>query len=374
MGWMEIPAGKKALAQVGSPLPEETIQAIADYKVAIKGPLTTPVGTGHRSLNVTLRQTLDLYACIRPVRWISGVPTPVRHPERVDMVIFRENTEDIYAGIEFEQGTELNQAFQIWLNETQPEGFARIRFPETTAFGIKPVSCQGSERLVRAALHYALENNRKKLTLVHKGNIMKFTEGAFASWGYDLAEREFGGQVYTSRQYRKTRANKGQMAADAEKRSAIEQGRLMVDDAITDAAFEQALTRPSSLDVIATMNLNGDYLSDAITAQVGGLGMAPGANQNFISKVALFEATHGTAPTLAGTNRANPCSLILSGQLMLRLLGWDKAGDLVEAGIQGAISAGRVTDDLQRLMPGANALSTSEFGQAVIQQMQFQVE
>jgi len=369
LAWMEIPAGEKALAQVGSSLPEQSVQAIAKYKVAIKGPLTTPVGEGYRSLNVALRQKLDLYACVRPVRWIPGVPSPVRHPEKVDMVIFRENTEDIYAGIEFEQGTELNRAFQAWLRDTQPEGFARIRFPETSAFGIKPVSCQGSERLVRAALNYALENGRKKLTLVHKGNIMKFTEGAFASWGYALAEREFEGQVYTSRQYQRTRANQGQTAADAEKQAAVEQDQLMVNDTITDAAFEQALTRPSSLDVIATMNLNGDYLSDALSAQVGGLGMAPGINQNFTTQIALFEATHGTAPTLAGTNRANPCSLILSGQLMLRQLGWDEAADLVEVGIQGAVSAGHVTDDLQRSIPGANALSTSEFGQAVIQQM-----
>jgi len=369
LGWMEIPAGQKALAQVGSLLPEETLQAIAKYRVAVKGPLTTPVGQGFRSLNVALRRRLDLYACVRPVRWIPGVPTPVHHPERVDMVVFRENTEDIYAGIEFQQGAETNRAFQAWLAENLPEEFAKIRFPNSSAFSIKPVSRQGSERLVRAALNYALENGRKRVTLVHKGNIMKFTEGAFAAWGYDLAEQEFGAQTYTQHQYQQTQKHHGQKAADSEKQAALESGRVLVNDTIADAAFEQALTRPRTFDVIATLNLNGDYLSDALTAQVGGLGMAPGANLNFETRVALFEATHGTAPTLAGKNKANPCSLILSGQLMLRHLGWDEAADRVEAGIRAAISSGQVTADLQRLMPGATALSTTAFGQAVVQQM-----
>jgi len=371
LGWMEIPAGEKALAQIGNLLPEETIQMINKYRVAIKGPLTTPVGHGFRSLNVALRRRLDLYACVRPVRWIPGVPTPVRHPESVDMVIFRENTEDIYAGIEFQKGSEPNRAFQTWLAENQPEEFAKIRFPKTTAFSIKPISRQGSERLVRAALNFALENDRKRVTLVHKGNIMKFTEGAFAAWGYDLAEREFSTQVYTNRQYQQTWTTQGQKAADAEQQAAMESGHLLVNDVITDAAFEQTLTRPTSFDVIATMNLNGDYLSDALTAQVGGLGMAPGANMNFETQVFLFEATHGTAPTLAGTGQANPCSLILSGQLMLSLLGWDEAADLVEVGVQAAVSAGMVTADLLRLMPKATALSTIDFGQAVIKRMQF---
>jgi isocitrate dehydrogenase len=368
--WMEILAGDKAAAQMGNPLPEETIQAVEKFRVAIKGPLTTPVGGGFSSLNVALRRRLDLYACVRPIRWIPGIPTPVCHPELVDMVVFRENTEDIYAGIEFPEGAVSNRAFQTWLADTQPEQFVKIRFPESAAFSIKPISKQGSERLIRAAINYALDNNRKQVTLVHKGNIMKSTEGAFMSWGYELAEREFGKKVYTNRQYQQTRTNQGKAAADAEQQAALESGRLMVNDVITDAAFEQALTRPSSFDVIATMNLNGDYLSDALTAQVGGLGVAPGANLNFESRVALFEATHGTAPMLAGAQQANPCSLILSGQLMLRYLGWDEAADLVEEGIKAAVSAGMVTADLQRLLQEATALSTTDFGRAVINQMQ----
>ncbi len=369
LGWMEIPAGEKAMAQNAAPLPEKTIMLISKYRVAIKGPLTTPVGHGFRSLNVALRRRLDLYACVRPLRWIPGVPSPVRHPEKVDMVIFRENTEDIYAGIEFRADTGSNRAFKTWLAENQPDEFAMIRFPETAAFSIKPISRQGSERLVRAAIKFALEHHRKRVTLVHKGNIMKFTEGAFASWGFDLAEREFASQVYTSRQYQQTRKTKGQTVAEDEQQAALDSGRLLVDDLITDAAFERALTRPTSLDVIATMNLNGDYLSDALAAQVGGLGIAPGANINFETQVALFEATHGTAPTLAGTGQANPCSLILSGQLMLRHLGWDEAADLVEIGIRKSISTGMVTTDLQRMMPEATALSTTDFSQAVIQHM-----
>jgi isocitrate dehydrogenase len=372
LGWMEVLAGEKAVAQVGDPLPEATIQAIAQFRVAIKGPLATPVGGGMRSLNVALRQRLDLYACLRPVRWIPGVPSPVRHPEQVDMVIFRENTEDIYAGIEFEAGTPLNRAFQDWLAQHHPEGFARIRFPQTAAFSLKPISHRGSERLVRAALRYALHNHRARLTLVHKGNIMKVTEGAFAAWGYDLAETEFAAQTHTRRQYQHTAANQGAAAAEAQQGAARKQGKLLVDDVITDAAFEQALTRPGSLDVIATMNLNGDYLSDALTAQVGGLGMAPGANLNYESQVALFEATHGTAPTLAGKNQANPCSLILSGGMLLRHLGWDEAADMVEAGIQAAVAAGHLTADLARLIPGAAALSTADFGDAVCHHMRKQ--
>jgi len=370
LAWMEILAGEKAFAQTGKLLPEQTVELIARYRVAIKGPLTTPVGHGFSSLNVALRRKLDLYACVRPIRWIPGVPTPVRHPELVGMVIFRENTEDIYAGIEFQAGSDSTRAFQTWLAETQPKEFAKIRFPETAAFSIKPISQQGSERLIRAAINFALDNNRKKVTLVHKGNIMKFTEGAFAAWGYDLAEREFSTQVYTSRQYQQTRISQGKIAADKEQQTALDNGRLLVNDVITDAAFEQALTRPASFDVIATMNLNGDYLSDALAAQVGGLGIAPGANLNFETQIALFEATHGTAPSLAGTNQANPCSLILSGQLMLRYLGWDEAADFVEEGIQNTIAASMVTADLQRLMPEATALSTTDFGKVVIRKMQ----
>ena len=370
LGWMEVPAGGKALTELGLPLPPETIEAIARYKVAIKGPLTTPVGRGFRSLNVALRRELDLFACVRPVRWIPGVPSPVRQPELVDMVIFRENTEDIYAGIEFQAGSEANQAFQSWLAENHPEEFEKIRFPETAAFSLKPISRQGSERLIRAALNYAFEHGRQRVSLVHKGNIMKFTEGAFAAWGYDLAVREFGERVYSQRQYQQTRASQGQAAAEAELKTAMEDGRVHVNDVITDAAFEQALTRPESFDVIATMNLNGDYLSDALTAQVGGLGIAPGANLNFDTQTALFEATHGTAPSLAGTNQANPSSLILSGQLMLQHLGWSEAADRVEKGLRAAIAAKTVTADLQRLMPAARTLSTTEFGQAIINQMQ----
>lgn len=370
LAWMEVPAGGKALEELGEPLPEETIETIAHYHVAIKGPLTTPVGHGFRSLNVALRRGLDLFACVRPVRWLPGVPTPVRHPEQVNMIIFRENTEDIYAGIEFEMGSDANRAFQSWLAEQQPEAYEKIRFPETSAFSIKPISRQGSERLIRAALTYALEHGRRRVSLVHKGNIMKFTEGAFAAWGYDLAEREFGDRVYTQRRFKQTQAGQGQAAAEAELEAAMASGRVHVNDVITDAAFEQALTRPESFDVIATMNLNGDYLSDALTAQVGGLGIAPGSNINFDTQTALFEATHGTAPTLAGKNQANPSSLILSGQLMLRHLGWHEAAGRVESGLKAAVAAKTVTADLQRLMPEARTLSTTEFGQAVIGQMQ----
>ncbi len=370
LGWMEVPAGEKALAQVGSLLPDETLQAFADYRVGIKGPLTTPVGSGFRSLNVTLRHALDLYACVRPVRWIPGVPTPVCHPEQVDMVVFRENTEDLYAGIEFQQGSALAAQFEAWLASASPEDIARVRFPETAAFSIKPISREGSERLVRAAIRYALAHSRRQVSLVHKGNIMKFTEGAFMNWGYALAEREFTDQVYTEKAFKQTKAEHGSEAAEKEREEALAKGKLYIDDVITDAAFERALTRPESFDVIATMNLNGDYLSDALTAQVGGLGIAPGANFNYETQVALFESTHGTAPTIAGQNIANPCSLILSGQMLLRHIGWTEAADLVEQGIMAAVKAKTVTFDFQRLMPDATILSTTEFGQAVIHQMQ----
>ena len=370
LGWMEVPAGEKALARTGSLLPDETLQAFAEHRVGIKGPLTTPVGSGFRSLNVTLRHALDLYACVRPVRWIPGVPTPVRRPEMVDMVVFRENTEDLYAGIEFQQGSPIEGQFEAWLASASPEDYDRIRFPESTAFSIKPISREGSERLVRAAIRYALEHKRKRVSLVHKGNIMKFTEGAFMNWGYVLASREFPGRVFTEKQFKQTTTEMGTEAAEKERAEAIAQGRLYVDDVITDAAFERALTRPESFDVIATMNLNGDFLSDALTAQVGGLGIAPGANINYETQVALFEATHGTAPTIAGQNIANPCSLILSGQMLLRHIGWGEAADLVEGGIAAAVGEKTVTFDFQRLMPDATILSTTNFGQAVIRQMQ----
>ncbi len=368
--WLEVLAGEKALTQMGSLLPDETVHAFEYYKVGIKGPLTTPVGSGHRSLNVALRRKLDLYACLRPVRWIPGVPTPVRHPEKIDMVIFRENTEDLYAGVEFQAGTAAARQFQSWLRATALDEYIKIRFPETSGFSIKPISREGSERLVRVALNYALTHNRKSITLVHKGNIMKYTEGAFTEWGYALAENEFGDRVYTTRQYQVVKAAQGESVAEAERDAALAQGKLWVNDVITDAAFEQTLTRPEEFDVIATMNLNGDYLSDALTAQVGGLGIAPGANLNFESGVALFEATHGTAPSLAGKNVANPCSLILSGTLMLRHLGWDAAADLAEKAIAAAIVSGTVTFDFQRMMPEAHLVSTTGFGQAVIEQMQ----
>ena len=368
--WLEVLAGEKALAQTGALLPDETIRAFENYKVGAKGPLTTPVGGGHRSLNVALRRKLDLYACLRPVRWLPGVPTPVCHPEKVDMVIFRENTEDLYAGVEFESGSAAGRRFLGWLQETAPDDYVKIRFPETSGFSIKPISKEGTERLVRAALNYALNHDRRSVTLVHKGNIMKHTEGAFAAWGYALAEREFSESVYTRRQFQATKATQSEDAANLERKTALAKGKIWVNDVITDAAFEQTLTRPEEFDVIATMNLNGDYLSDGLTAQVGGLGIAPGANLNFETGTALFEATHGTAPTLAGKNVANPCSLILSGTLMLRYLGWDAAADLVEEAIAATIAAGTVTFDFQRLMPDAHLVSTTEFGQTVVQHMQ----
>jgi isocitrate dehydrogenase len=312
---------------------------------------------------------LDLFVCLRPVRWIPGVPSPVREPEKVDMVIFRENTEDIYVGIEFEQGSAANTAFLAWLGEFYPEEYKKIRFPNSSAIGVKPISQEGSRRLIRAAIRYAIRFNRQKVTLIHKGNIMKFTEGAFARWGYDLAESEFKDHVYTDRQYRSSLAEKGSEAAEKERAAAISQGRVLVNDVITDAAFEQTLTRPEEFDVIATMNLNGDLFSDALAAQVGGLGIAPGANLNDITQVAVFEATHGTAPQLAGKNIANPSSLILSGEMMLNYLGWHEAADLVWQGIQKTVAEKIVTQDFDRLMPDAMCVGSSEFGKAVIQHM-----
>lgn len=367
--WKEVLAGGKALAQTGSLLPPETISAFSDYRVGLKGPLTTPIGDGFRSLNVALRHELDLYVCMRPVRWIPGVPSPVCYPEQVDMIVFRENIEDIYTGIEFEANSEANHRFQAWLRDNEPEEYAKIRFPVSSAFSIKPISREGSERLVRAAIQYAINHNRSRLSLVHKGNIMKYTEGAFAEWGYLLAESEFNDQVYTQHQYEQCKSTIDEKSADRQRSTAISQGKLIINDVITDAAFEQTLTRPEEFDLIATMNLNGDFLSDALSAQVGGLGIAPGANINAEEQLAIFEATHGTAPSLAGKNCANPCSLILSGKMMLDYLGWHEAANLVESGIQGALAAKTVTFDFHRLMPGARLLSTSEFGQAIIQQM-----
>lgn len=366
--WQEALAGSKALEETGDLLPAETMQALTEHPVSIKGPLATPVGGGFRSLNVTLRQALDLYACVRPIRWIPGVPSPVCHPEKVDMVIFRENTEDLYAGIEFQAESLLNQQLRRWLEEHDPELFARLRFPDSSAFSLKPISREGSQRLMRAALHYALTHHRKRLTLVHKGNIMKFTEGAFLNWGYDLAESEFGDRVITQRQIQQQTPRQQTIKTDPVSSSAATE-KLWVNDVITDAAFEQTLTQPEAFDIIATMNLNGDYLSDALTAQVGGLGIAPGANVNTEANRALFEATHGTAPSLAGRNCANPCSLILSGAMMLSHLGWQEAADLVEAAIRATLALKIITPDFQRLMPDIDAVTTAGFSEAVLQQM-----
>ncbi len=369
IAWMEVYAGEKAFKKLDSWLPDETVEAFREFLVGIKGPLTTPIGGGIRSLNVALRQMLDLYVCLRPVRWFAGVPSPVKRPEKVDMVIFRENTEDIYAGIEFESGTEDARKVLDFLKQSFPKAFAKVRFPATTAIGFKPVSCEGSERLVRAAIRYALANRRKSLTLVHKGNIMKFTEGAFRSWGYALAEREFKDQVYTWEQWERTKRERGEEAANAEQKAALAAGRILVKDAIADITLQQVLTRPDEFDVIATLNLNGDYLSDALAAQVGGIGIAPGGNINYVTGHAVFEATHGTAPKYANQDKVNPGSVVLSGEMMLRYLGWTEAADLVVNGMDGAIGAKRVTYDFARLMEGATEVPTSAFGDAVIAHM-----
>ncbi len=367
--WKEVLAGEKAFKQVGNWLPEETLNDFRKYLVGIKGPLTTPIGGGFRSLNVALRKELDLYVCLRPVRYFTGVPSPVKNPEQVDMVIFRENTEDIYTGIEFEMGTEGNATFKRLLKESFPKEFAKIRFPETSGFGVKPVSKEGTFRLVRAAFEYALKNNRRNVTLVHKGNIMKYTEGAFRNWGYELAESEFGSRVYTWAQWERTKDAQGEEAANQEQVAAIKSGKLLVKDAIADIVFQQTILRPKEFDVLATMNLNGDYLSDALAAQVGGIGIAPGGNINYDTGHAVFEATHGTAPKYADKDMVNPGSVILSGEMMLRYMGWNEAADLVIKGMEGAITARTVTYDFHRQMEGAKLLKCSEFGQAMIQKM-----
>ncbi len=367
--WMEVLAGEKAYTQLGTWLPDETVQAFRQYLVGIKGPLTTPIGGGFRSLNVALRKALDLYVCLRPVRYFEGVPSPVKRPQDVDMVIFRENTEDIYTGIEFEYGTPENQRFKELLREAFPQEYAKIRFPETAGIGLKPISKEGTYRLVRAAIRYALQNNRRSVTLVHKGNIMKYTEGAFRNWGYELAESEFGDQVYTWAQWERTKAAHGEEVANAEQEQALKAGKLLVKDVIADIVFQQTITRAKEFDVIATMNLNGDYLSDALAAQVGGIGIAPGGNINYESGHAVFEATHGTAPKYADKDMVNPGSVILSGEMMLRYLGWKEAADLIIKGMEGAIAAKTVTYDFHRLMEGATLLKCSEFGEAVVAHM-----
>lgn len=347
--WKEVLAGEKAFNQTGNWLPQETLDTINEYLFAIKGPLTTPVGGGIRSLNVALRQQLDLYACVRPVRWFTGVPSPVREPNLVDMVIFRENTEDIYAGIEFMAGTPEADKIKKFLIEEM--GVKKIRFPESSSIGVKPVSQEGSERLIRAAIKYAIENNRKSVTLVHKGNIMKFTEGQFCAWGYELAKREFGAVEFDGGPWCK-----------------LPNG-LIIKDAIADNALQQFLLRPSDYDVIATLNLNGDYISDALAAQVGGIGIAPGANINYMTGHAIFEATHGTAPKYAGQDKVNPSSVILSAEMMFRYMGWTEAADLIIKGLEKAIGGKRVTYDFHRLMEGATLLKCSEFGDEIIANM-----
>jgi isocitrate dehydrogenase len=367
--WMQVYAGQIAQDRFGEWLPDETISAFSEFLVGIKGPLTTPIGGGIRSLNVALRKALDLYVCLRPVRYISGVPSPVKHPEAVDMVIFRENTEDIYAGVEFEMGTPADREFLDWLRTNQPDQYAKIRFPSTSGISLKPVSQEGTERLVRAAIRWSLDNGRRSVTLVHKGNIMKFTEGAFRNWGYALAEREFGDRVYTWSEWERTRQAEGEDAANAAQAAALKAGRLLVKDAIADIAFQQTITRAREFDVIATMNLNGDYLSDALAAQIGGIGIAPGGNLNFETGAAIFEATHGTAPKYADKDAVNPGSVILSGEMMFRYMGWKEAADLILLGMEGAIAARTVTYDFHRLMEGATLLKCSEFGDAVIRHM-----
>jgi isocitrate dehydrogenase len=362
--WKEVLAGEKAFNKTGEWLPQETLDAFAEYIVGIKGPLTTPIGGGIRSLNVALRQTLDLYVCLRPIRWFKGVPSPVRYPELVDMHIFRENTEDIYAGIEFMTGTPEADKFLSLLKENF--GIDKIRFPESSSFGVKPVSKDGSERLIRAAIEYAIERKLPSVTLVHKGNIMKFTEGAFKNWGYELAEREFGNQVFTWKQYEKKVKENGKSVAEEALRTAKKLGKVIIKDVITDAFLQESLLHPYDHSVIATMNLNGDYISDQLAAMVGGIGIAPGANINYNSGYAIFEATHGTAPNIAGTGKANPGSLILSAAMMLEYIGWDKAAEHIYDALEHTFNKRKVTSDLFTLMEGATLLSTEEFAHEVI--------
>lgn len=365
--WLEVLAGQKAFDKTGEWLPQETLDKINEYLIAIKGPLTTPIGGGIRSLNVALRQKLDLYVCLRPVRHFEGVPSPVKNPENVDMVIFRENTEDIYAGIEYKEGSEeVKKVLNFLQNEM---GVNKIRFPETSGIGIKPVSKEGTERLVRAAINYAIKEGRKSVTLVHKGNIMKFTEGAFKAWGYAVAENEFADQTFTWNQYDAIKAEKGQEAADKAQDEALASGKILIKDSIADIFLQQILTRPKEFDVVATMNLNGDYISDALAAQVGGIGIAPGANINYVTGHAIFEATHGTAPKYTGMDKVNPSSVLLSGVLMLEHLGWKEAADLITASVEKTIASKVVTYDFARLMDGATEVKCSEFANELIKNL-----
>lgn len=353
--WHEVLAGEKSHTKTGEWLPEATLEAFRDYLVGIKGPLTTPTGGGIRSINVALRQKLDLYTCLRPVRWFEGVPSPLKDPGKTDMVIFRENTEDIYAGIEFEAGSDDLARFKEGFSQTFPDRWKKVRFPDSCGIGIKPVSREGTERIVRAAIRYAIDNGRDSVTLVHKGNIMKFTEGAFMNWGYEVAAEQFGATPLDGGPWHTLKAPDGRT--------------IVIKDVIADAFLQQILTRPGEYDVIATMNLNGDYISDALAACVGGIGIAPGANINYDTGHAIFEATHGTAPKYAGQDKVNPGSVILSGELMLRHMGWHEAADLIIKGMEGAIAARTVTYDFERLMKGATLLKCSEFGGAVVEKM-----
>ncbi len=366
--WIEILAGEKAFNKTGEWLPQASLDTAREYLVSIKGPLTTPVGGGIRSLNVALRQELDLYVCLRPVHWFHGVPSPVCHPEKVDMVIFRENTEDIYAGIEFQQGSE--EAAKLLKFLTEELGVSKkIRFPESSSFGIKPVSQDGSERLIRAAIKYAIENRKPSVSIVHKGNIMKFTEGSFKNWGYALAEREFGDKVYTWAQWEATKAAEGEDAANAAIKHAQALGKIIINDVIADNFLQQILLAPQDYSVIATLNLNGDYISDALAAAVGGIGIAPGANINYMTGHAVFEATHGTAPRFANTNTMNPSSLILSGVMMLEYMGWNEAAKAILEALKQAIMRKRVTIDFYKLMNDATLLKTSEFAEEIVKNL-----
>jgi isocitrate dehydrogenase len=367
--WLEVYAGEKANKLFNTWLPDESVAACREYLVSIKGPLTTPIGGGIRSLNVALRQLLDLYVCLRPVRWFKGVPSPVKAPEKVDMVIFRENTEDIYAGIEFEQGSEENRKFKELFKQHFPKSYAKIRFPDTSGIGIKPISQEGTERLFRAAVEYAITNQRKTVTIVHKGNIQKFTEGAFRNWSYALAERDFPGQTYGWEQWERTKAEQGEKAANAEMDAAKKAGKVIIKDAIADITLQQVLTRPDEFDVLATCNLNGDYLSDALAAQVGGIGIAPGANINYMTGHAVFEATHGTAPKYANLDKVNPGSVLLSGEMMLRYMGWTEAADAIITAMDRTIGQKTVTYDFARLMEGATEVKCSEFADALIRNL-----
>lgn len=365
--WMEVLAGEKAYKQTGEWLSEATMEAFREYLIGIKGPLTTPVGGGIRSLNVALRQTLDLYVCLRPVRWFKGVFSPLKDPQKVDMHIFRENTEDIYAGIEWEQGTPEAQKFYAFLRDEM--GVKKVRFPETSSFGVKPVSVEGTQRLVRAAIEYALQHHLPSVTLVHKGNIMKYTEGGFKRWGYEVAEKEFAEQTFTMNYYQQLKKELGEESAKAALAEASNKGKLIVKDCIADAFLQNTLLNPEDYSVIATLNLNGDYVSDQLAAMVGGIGIAPGANINYHTGHAIFEATHGTAPDIAGKNMANPCSLLLSSVMMLEYMGWNEAAALIVAALEESFAAGEATVDLARFMPDGTPLGTEEFAQRIVERL-----